>query len=88
MTSIETQFGINQPTDILAETAITKNRAQLEQEKRRINEEINNYPPPIPACDAQFNYLLEERARILQELSRLDVRLDENRPSSRGYGSS
>ena len=42
----------------------------LEKEKKRISEEIAHYPPPIPACDAQFNYLLEERARISQELSR------------------
>lgn len=78
------QWSIDSELDM----SVGQMRAQLEQEKRRINEEINNYPPPIPACDAQFNYLLEERARILQELSRLDVRLDENRPSSRGYGSS
>lgn len=45
----------------------------LQNERRRIYEEIKNYPPPIPACDAQFNYLLEERARIAQELDRLEV---------------
>jgi len=38
--------------------------AQLEAEKRRINDEINHYPPPIPACDAHFNYLLEQRAAV------------------------
>ena len=43
----------------------------LENERQRINEEIRNYPPPIPACDAQFNYLLEERNRIAQELDRM-----------------
>lgn len=42
----------------------------LENERQRVNEEIKNYPTPIPACDAQFNYLLEERARIAQELDR------------------
>ena len=45
--------------------------SQLEKKKREINEEILNYPPPIPACDAQFNHLLDERARITQELNRL-----------------
>lgn len=48
-------------------------REHLEREKRRINEEINNYPPPIPACDAQYNYLLEERGQIFQEISRLEA---------------
>lgn len=33
--------------------------------------EIRNYPPPIPACDAQFNYLLEKRDHITVELNRL-----------------
>ena len=43
----------------------------LEGKKNLINDEIVNYPPPIPACDAQFNYLLEERARLTEELNRL-----------------
>jgi chorismate mutase len=46
-------------------------QTRLEKEKDRVYEEIVNYPPPIPACDAQFNYLLEERARISQEVSRV-----------------
>lgn len=46
-------------------------RDHLERERHRIYEEIKNYPTPIPACDAQFNYLLEERAKIPQELDRL-----------------
>jgi hypothetical protein len=40
----------------------------LEAKKERIVEEIGSYPHPIPACDAQFNGLLEDRAAILQEL--------------------
>ena len=44
---------------------------ELENEKRRINEEIRTYPTPIAGCDAQFNYLLEEQARIVKELDRL-----------------
>jgi hypothetical protein len=46
-------------------------KTYLEAEKRRINDEINQYPPPIPACDAQFNYLLEQRAGIAQEIQRM-----------------
>jgi hypothetical protein len=44
---------------------------ELENEKRRINEEIRNYPTPIAGCDAQFNFLVEEQARIVKELDRL-----------------
>lgn len=50
----------------------------LENERRRIYEEIKHYPTPIPACDAQFNYLLEERARIAQELDSLRALSKEN----------
>ncbi len=46
-------------------------KVHLEKEKKRIIDEIINYPPPIPACDVQFNFLLEERSRITQELRRL-----------------
>lgn len=41
--------------------------AHLEKESQRIRTEIHTYPPPIPACDAQFNYLIEQRARATQE---------------------
>jgi chorismate mutase len=47
-------------------------RQHLERERHRIYGEIRNYPPPIPACDAQFNHLLEERRRISQELAELE----------------
>ena len=48
-------------------------RERLESERRRINDEIEHYPPPIPRCDAQFNYLLEARANLCQELNRLQT---------------
>ncbi len=53
------------------ETLWLEVKTYLEEKKYLINEEIINYPPPIPACDAQFNYLLEERARLTAELNRL-----------------
>jgi hypothetical protein len=43
----------------------------FENARRSILAEIRNYPPPIAACDQQFNYLLEQRDRIAGELSRL-----------------
>jgi hypothetical protein len=55
-------------------------KADLESERHRINDEIKNYPTPIPACDAQFNFLLEERARIARELRELEAAEPGNRP--------
>jgi hypothetical protein len=49
----------------------------LEGARSAILAEIRNYPPPIAACDQQFNYLLEQRDRIADEQSRLaSTRLD------------
>jgi hypothetical protein len=59
------------PTDSAElEVAILWSRIQnhLENERRRIYQEIRDYPTPIAACDAQFNHLLEERASVCQEL--------------------
>ena len=61
------------PTPHSPAPAWDRARAHLEQLKVRIADEINNYPPPIPACDAQFNYLLEQRGMIAEELTRLEA---------------
>jgi hypothetical protein len=47
-------------------------RLVLERERDRIYEEITTYPPPIPACDAQFNHLLEQRERVSRDLARVN----------------
>jgi hypothetical protein len=38
-----------------------------------VEREIRQYPAPIPACDAQFNHLLEERSGIPQEMVRAGI---------------
>jgi hypothetical protein len=43
----------------------------LESVRRSILAEIREYPPPIAACDQQFNYLLEQRDSVAGELNRL-----------------
>ena len=48
-------------------------KEHLKRKKSQISEEIFHYPPPIPACDVQFNYLLEQRARLVQTLRQLDT---------------
>ena len=47
--------------------------AQLTAQKKQVIQEICDYPPPIPACDAQFNYLLEKRDLLHAELNRLNA---------------
>jgi hypothetical protein len=54
------------------ETAWKRLRASLDAERLRVQAEIGSYPPPIPACDAYFNFLLEQRALLNDELRRLD----------------
>ena len=50
---------------------IKEARTKLEQERRRLDEEIRAYPTPIPRCDAQFNHLFERRARIVAAIEAL-----------------
>jgi|TARA_B100001105_G_scaffold242917_1_gene223470 DNA-binding SARP family transcriptional activator len=38
---------------------------------KELNEEIRYYPGPIAGCDAQFNWLLEERIRLANQLKEL-----------------
>lgn len=47
-------------------------RQHLEARRRPVEDQIRRYPPPIAGCDAQFNYLLEQRAVLSRELVRLD----------------
>lgn len=41
------------------------------KEMSRVRDEISQYPAPIPACDAQFNYLLKVRDALSSELARV-----------------
>ena len=71
MPSLETEKPTIRQMDVI-QSAWNQISAQLETEKVRIYEALGNYPPPIAACDQQFNYLLEERTRIARELDRLN----------------
>ena len=55
-------------------------RDHLQGKKEGIFQKIRNYPPPIPACDLQFNHLLEERDGVSRELARLDAIIAERLP--------
>jgi len=71
MPSLETGKPTISQMDVI-KSAWNKIRTQLENEKARIYQAIGNYPPPIAACDQQFNYLLEEQTRISREFVRLN----------------
>jgi len=52
--------------------------ADLRLRKEQIDAEIRSYPTPIPRCDAQFNHLHEQQARLARELDRIGA-LNEER---------
>lgn len=54
-------------------------KEQMQQRLTELNAEIGAYPGPITGCDAQFNYLLEERARLSAELKQLEDTSGEKR---------
>ena len=39
----------------------------------QINQELENYPSPITGCDAQYNYLLEQRTMLERYIKGLDI---------------
>jgi D-alanyl-D-alanine dipeptidase len=57
------------------DAAWSRLRDHLESERQRIQREIGRYPRPVTACDAQFNYLLEQRSLLGQETLRLEKAL-------------
>lgn len=72
MRSVESQSVMTRQRELDLVKSIWKNiKVHLENARDRIYEEMRNYPPPIPACDQHFNYLLEERARVSRELGRM-----------------
>ncbi len=47
-------------------------RQRLAAEKAHVARAIADYPVPIPACDEQFNDLLERRRSLTAEINRAD----------------
>jgi hypothetical protein len=46
---------------------------RLSQLREAMAAEIRAYPAPIPACDAQYNHLLERRTALAAALASLDA---------------
>jgi len=53
-------------------------KVHLEDRRRALAAEIRDYPTPIPRCDAQFNHLYEQQARLAQELDRIGALAGKN----------
>ena len=55
----------------------------LRSAKKSIEAEIHTYPTPSPRCDAQYNHLYEQRARLAHLLGRIDAM--PNREGAEGH---
>lgn len=53
---------------------------RLIEKMSRVRDEISHYPAPIPACDAQFNHLLEARDALSTEIARVRELMGQNNP--------
>ena len=53
-------------------------KVHLVDRRRALAAEIRDYPTPIPRCDAQFNHLYEQQARLAQELDRIGALAGKN----------
>jgi hypothetical protein len=62
-------------------------RERLDAMRVAITRELAAFPPPVPACDVDFNRLLEDRARIADELQRLARLLEQgaDEPALRAF---
>tara|TARA_B100001167_G_scaffold106703_1_gene65282 strand:+ start:338 stop:547 length:210 start_codon:yes stop_codon:yes gene_type:complete len=48
-----------------------KLESNLKNKLKELNEEIRYYPSPIAGCDVQFDWLLEERNRLTNQLKKV-----------------
>ena len=55
------------------ENQIAALRALLEAQRTRVAADMRDYPTPVPACDADFNGLIDERIRLADAVVLLDA---------------
>jgi hypothetical protein len=61
-----------QPTaDPALDRALETMQAALDAVRQSISRELATIPPPVPACDVNFNRLLDDRAKVVDELQAL-----------------
>ena len=47
-------------------------RRDLERRLEQLSAQIRHYPTPIARCDEQLAHLIEQRARVLEQLRQMD----------------
>jgi hypothetical protein len=61
----------------VAEPSLAALRREIAEHLRgvreRLADEIRSYPTPIPRCDAQFNHLYEQQARLSRDLDLIEA---------------
>jgi hypothetical protein len=71
---MSTEVSSRERSDLAALGALWKDILEhLHQRRQSLAEEIRRYPTPITRCDAQFNHLYEQQARLARELDRIDA---------------
>ena len=55
------------------ESAVAAALAELVTARALLGQEIASYPTPISGCDAQFNRLLSDRARIANAIRAIEA---------------
>ena len=56
----------------LVDARLLELRTLIEAERNRVALDMSDYPTPVPACDVDFNALIDERIRLADALVRLD----------------
>jgi len=51
-------------------------RRELQRRIDELSREIRDYPTPIARCDEQLSGLIDERARLLQQLNEIQEKPD------------
>jgi len=51
--------------------SLREREQSLAAEKQRLYDALRQYPTPIAGCDQQFNFLLEQQARVTAELQQV-----------------
>ncbi len=63
-------------------------RARLAHLQEAVAAELHAYPAPIPACDAQYNHLLERRTALAEARARLDAAREDTAATAEDFRAS
>ncbi|HEY6720423.1 MAG TPA: hypothetical protein VI363_02195 [Burkholderiales bacterium] len=79
MPTLSSPHAIGRQEDLAALRSLWKFAVDdLHRRRLLLAGEIRSYPTPIPRCDAQFNHLYEQQARLARELDRVGALAEKN----------